>query len=159
MLKRLAAGGAAAAIGLGVWGVAGEDHSTRDESGAIVASGDVGAFVTKVGDCFDYMPGDKTISTIPGVPCNGPHHWQVYHKEDTSLTSYDKNLLDQDVSAVCDAALQDLVDGMSDAKYETYKDSQGYSLFPTSESWAKGDRTIDCLEGSDTITYYDSILD
>ena len=53
MLKRLAVGGVAAVVGLGVWGVAGEDHSTRDESGSIVASGDVGAFVTKLGDCFE----------------------------------------------------------------------------------------------------------
>jgi hypothetical protein len=158
VFKRLAAGGVAAVVGLGVWGVAGEDHSTRDDTGSIVASGDVGAFVTKLGDCFESLPDESTISTIPGVPCNTAHHWQVFHKEDTSLTSYDKAALDADVEAICSAALEDLVYGLSDAKYQEYQESNSFYLFPTPESWDKGDRTIDCLQGSDTISYYSSLL-
>jgi hypothetical protein len=158
VLKRLAVGGVAAVVGLGVWGVAGEDHSTRDDSGSIVASGDVGAFVTKIGDCFESLPGDSTISTIPGVPCSTAHHWQVFHKEDTTLASYDKNALDADVDAICSAALEDLVYGLSEEKYRTYEESNTFYLFPTSESWDKGDRTVDCLQGSDIVTYYESII-
>jgi hypothetical protein len=158
MLKRIAAGGVAAVVGLGVWGVAGEDNSTRDETGSIVASGDVGAFVTRVGDCFESMSDESTISTIPGVPCETSHHWQVFHKEDSTLSDYDKEALDEEVIAVCDAALEDLVYGMSDEKFNAYETSESFYLFPTLESWAKGDRTIDCLQGSDTATYFESIL-
>ena len=159
MLKRLAAGGVAAVVGLGVWGVAGEDHSTRDDSGAIVASGDVGAFVTKLGDCFESVPDEKTVSVVPGVPCTDAHHWQVYDKVDSTLDSYDKALLDDEVDSVCSDSLSSIAESISYAKYETYKDSQWSALFPTSESWDKGDRAIDCLLGSDTVTYYESILD
>jgi hypothetical protein len=82
----------------------------------------------------------------------------VFHKEDTSLTSYDKAALDADVEAICSAALEDLVYGLSDAKYQEYQESNSFYLFPTPESWDKGDRTIDCLQGSDTISYYSSLL-
>jgi hypothetical protein len=159
MLKRIAAGGVAAVIGVGAWGIAGEDNSTRDETGSIVASGEVGAFVTRVGDCFESLSDESTVTTVPGVPCSTAHHWQVFHKEDSALTEFDADLLDQEVVAVCDAALEDLVYGMSDDTFNTYETSETTYFFPLAESWAEGDRTIDCLQGSDTVTYFQSILD
>ena len=159
MIKRIAAGGVAAVVGISAWGIAGEDNSTRDDSGSIVAAGEVGAFVTRVGDCYESLSNESTVTTVPGVPCTTAHHWQVFHKEDSALSEYDEDLLDTEMVAVCNSALEDLVYDMSDETYETFRSSETTYFFPTSESWVQGDRTIDCLQGSDTVTYYESILE
>lgn len=158
MIKRIAAGGVAAVVGISAWGIAGEDNSTRDDTGSIVAAGEVGAFVTRVGDCYESLSNESTVTTVPGVPCTTAHHWQVFHKEDSTLTEYDEDLLDKEMVAVCNSALENLVYGMSDETYETFRSSETTYFFPTSESWVQGDRTIDCLQGSDTVTYFESIL-
>lgn len=160
MLKRLAAGGAAAAIGLGVWGVAGEDHTTRSDSGAIVESGQLGAFATQLGDCFDGLPTDDAdVTTVEGVPCTQAHHWQVVYKGDSTLTEFDKGALDSEINLACDSAIENLIQTLPDSKLNEYMNAQTSVLLPTSGSWEKGDRTYDCLVGSDTERYYSSLLD
>jgi hypothetical protein len=159
MIKRLAAGGAAAVIGLGVWGVAGEDHTVRTDSGAIVESGELGAFATKVGDCFDGLPlDDAPVSTVQGLPCTNAHHWQVVYKSDSYLDSFDNNALDAEIEKACDAAIEGIISRLSDTKLAEYQNAQTSSLKPTLESWTKGDRTFDCLVGSDYESYYSSLL-
>jgi hypothetical protein len=158
MLKRIVTGGAAALIGVSVWGIAGEDNSTRDESGQIVVSGEVGAFVTKLGDCLESLPDGKSVSTVPGVPCGEPHHWQVYHKEESSLSDFDEALIVEEANRICSSALENIVPKLSEAQFEIYEDSDGSYFAPTATSWEKGDRTIDCLRGSDLKFYTTSFL-
>jgi len=159
MIKRLAAGGAAAVIGLGAWGIAGEDHTVRTDSGAIVESGELGAFATQVGDCFDGLPlDDAPVSTVQGLPCTNAHHWQVVYKSDSYLDSYDSNALDNEIEMACDAAIEGIINGLSDSKLNEYQNADISTLKPTVESWAKGDRTYDCLVGSDYESYYSSLL-
>ena len=75
---------AAGAAGLGlvgagvVTGIAGEDHSTRDDSGAIVESGEVGAFRIRLGDCLATLVFDGPIESVDAVPCSEPHRAEVY---------------------------------------------------------------------------------
>lgn len=82
MLKRIIVGGVAVlAIGGGIWGVSGQDHTKRDTTGTVVAAGQLGVFVTHLGDCFQSLPNHETgISTVEAVPCTSPHHWQVVYK-------------------------------------------------------------------------------
>jgi hypothetical protein len=55
MLKRLVVGGLG--LGVAVWaGVAGVDNTTRDEAGQITVQGELGAFVTQLGDCINDLP-------------------------------------------------------------------------------------------------------
>ena len=144
MIKRLAAGGAAAVIGLGAWGVAGEDHTVRTDSGAIVESGELGD--------------DAPVSTVEGLPCTSAHHWQVVYKSDSYLDAYDNAALDAEIEMACDAAIEGIINGLSDSKLTEYQNADISTLKPTAESWAKGDRTFDCLVGSDFEFYYSSLL-
>ena len=52
----------------------------RDETGAIVAEGNVDAFQMRVGDCFDDGStfDDDNVDSVPGVPCTNPHDNEVY---------------------------------------------------------------------------------
>lgn len=75
-------GGAVAGLGLvgaGVagLGLAGQDDTQRDESGAVVAGGELGAFRIRLGDCFLEIP-DGTVESVDAVPCNSPHLYEVY---------------------------------------------------------------------------------
>lgn len=157
MLKKIA--GVAALGGVAVFGIGSIDNTTRNEEGAIVEAGELGAFVTQVGDCFFEIPqGTEGVSTVPGVPCTEPHHWQVVHKEDISLSEYSKAEVDVLAEQICSDALDTISAGLSDEKYLEYQNSRLTSLLPTAESWAKDDRTIDCIVGDPTETYYSSLL-
>ena len=159
MLKRIAAGGVAAVVGLGVWGVAGEDHTTRDEAGTIVAGGQLGAFATQVGDCFESLPSSvEGVSTIPAVPCSNQHHWQVYHKGSLNATEFNESSIYNESDLVCMNFLESYIPSMPVEKYEIFKDAEFSTLIPTSASWEKGDRSVDCLIGSDIINYYESFI-
>jgi hypothetical protein len=84
-MSRLVGGAiAAGAAGLGlvgagvVKGIAGEDHSTRDEAGMIVEAGEVGAFRMRLGDCIAAIPPDGAFDSVEAVPCTSPHAAEVY---------------------------------------------------------------------------------
>ena len=159
MIKRIAA---AATAGTIAWaGISAVDNTKRDDSGSIVQSGDLGAFVTKVGDCLNGLPtgAQSTVDVVKGVPCTEPHHWQVVHKENISLANFDQTAVDSEAKNVCDNALNSLINTLSESKFNEYKNSVSTTLQPTSESWAHEDRVVDCLLGSDSETFYTSIFD
>jgi len=165
IIKRLVVGAAGAATAGAIWmGVAGEDHTTRDSSGAITVEGQLGAFVTKVGDCLNDLPdapasGIIGVSTVTGVSCQAAHHWQVFHKEDLTLTQFDNTEVGQASYALCESAAKSLVLSMSDAIYNEYRNAGLMNLQPQQMSWDEGDRAVDCLIGSETQTYYDSVFE
>ena len=140
--------------------------ANRNSEGVITESGDVDAFETKVGDCFSSLPDASSqnemieFNSLQAVPCTEPHKWQVVHKGYISnLTEYSETAIQQESSKICEEAYKSLFLSMSDFKYEEYKDAQSISFFPTPESWENGDKTVDCLIGSDTSYFYTSILD
>lgn len=151
------------ASGAAIWGVAGQDNTTRDTSGAIVQSGQLGAFVTQVGDCFASLPGfdangHATVSTVDGVPCNGTHHWQVYFKSALTFQDYDANSVQTTSESICKDALDNLANSLSNTLVSEYQNATSTLLYPTSDSWTNGDRGVDCILGSDTESYSDSLI-
>ena len=164
MLKRLVAGG----LGLGVaaWaGIAGVDSTTRDDAGQITVQGELGAFVTKLGDCINDMPGASSeivgVSTVTGVPCDQPHHWQVIHKGEIALEEYSDAGVLRETEIVCESALEEIFNSFDEADLDRvtqFKNAYENFLFPSTESWVEGDRTVDCLIGSDEETYTESFL-
>jgi len=158
MFKKIA--GIAVVGGVAVFGIGSIDNTTRNDQGAIVESGELGAFVTQVGDCFFELPQNaQGVSTVPGVPCTEAHHWQVVHKENISLAEFSLAGVSQLADQVCDNALQVLVSSLSYDQQLEYQNAKTSGLQPTEGSWAKEDRTVDCLVGSDSELYYTSILD
>ena len=159
MIKKIAA---AATAGTIAWaGISGIDNTSRDDSGKITTAGDLGAFVTKVGDCLNGLPTGQTgsIDVIKGVPCSEGHHWQVVHKGNLDLGEFNVDAVAKGARELCKPVYDNLFYGLSESKYNEYQNSEGNSLQPTSESWAHDDRVVDCLVGSDSETYFTSILD
>jgi hypothetical protein len=158
MIKKIFA---VATAGTVAWaGISAVDNTTRDESGTIVAAGDLGAFVTQVGDCLNGIPDgvEGSVDVLDGVPCTQAHQWQVFHKENLDLQNFDEVLVNQRSQELCDRALDSLVYDLSDAKFEEYKNAITKNLQPTLDSWANEDRIVDCLLGSDSQFYYSSIF-
>lgn len=158
MLKKLAATATAGTI---AWaGVSAIDHTNRDDSGQIVTAGDLGAFVTKVGDCLNGLSSDKsTVDVIQGVPCTEAHHWQVIYKDNLNLSSFSEEAVSQGANQVCSPIIDSLINNLSDAQLAEYQNAEVQTLQPTSESWAHEDRVVDCLIGSNSETYFTSILE
>jgi hypothetical protein len=158
MFKKIA--GIATAGGIAVFGIGSIDNTTRNEQGSIIEAGELGAFVTQVGDCFFEIPQNaQGVSTVPGVPCVEAHHWQVVHKENIYLDEYSQASVSALAEQVCDRALEELIATLSYDKQLEYQNARTPGLLPTEESWAKDDRMVDCLVGSESELYYSSILE
>ena len=80
MAVRVVAGAGAAGLGLvGVnyAGLAGQDDSTRDETGAVIEDGEVGAFRIRLGDCLAELTA-RELESVQAVPCDQPHASEVF---------------------------------------------------------------------------------
>lgn len=153
-------------IVLGILGLILSECSSadRDESGVITNSGDVSAFEIQVGDCFVDLPGNgedgNTFSSIEAIPCNQGHKWQMFSTEQLTFSDYSETEAQSQADAMCNQAVQALINGMSDIKFDAFQNVQLTYTLPTYKSWTvKGDRAVDCFIGSDTETYFTSVFD
>ena len=165
MIKRLIVGGVAViAVGGSIWGVSGQDHTKRDTAGTVVTAGQLGVFVTHLGDCFLSLPGGSgnapavKVSTVEAVPCTSPHHWQVVYKGVVTDPAFDSQKLMTESDALCTSKISSLAKNLSQTTLSEYTDATESIMTPTVESWAKGDRAVDCLSGSETVLYSDSLI-
>jgi putative regulator of septum formation len=96
----------------------------------------------KVGDCFN-VPTATTVKTIEHHPCTESHTAEVFHVATytDSATTYPISLrFDSFANDACTPVFQTYVGADIDSRDDL---SVGY-FFPTSDGWAKGDRTITC---------------
>jgi hypothetical protein len=150
----------AALGGVAIWGIAGVDDTTRDDSGVIVEEGDLGVFVTQIGDCFNPQDGATTsLSVTTGVPCTDPHHWQVIFKGSVTATEFEEVAISNEATLVCKNAVDGLIARLTREEALLYQNAYTANLQPTKESFEQGDRAVDCLVGSDTELYSTSLLD
>jgi len=135
----------------------------RNSSGEISKSGDLNVTETRLGDCFVDLPDVTTemtnISSVNAVPCSEPHSWQVFHKTNLLPGEYSEVAVIEASNEVCNLAVEALAASMSDLKINEYRSADINIIQPTSTSWSKGNRTVDCLIGSDTQTYFSSVLE
>jgi Septum formation len=130
--------------GIAIFGgvAATDDKTTRDESGAIVESGGLGAFVMRPGDCF-MAPQDGTemVASVEGVPCADPHDGQVYALFDVAhADSFDAASVEAQADEGC------LSRWASDlwGPYEENMELDISYFVPTAESRATDDRGVAC---------------
>lgn len=104
------------------------------------SEGDV--FSLSVGDCFDDPDSVEQISQVPIVDCDEPHDNEVYALFD---------LPDGDFPGD-DAVQEAAADGCLGSRFESfvgtpYLESELWAsaLWPTSDSWAAGDREVVCF--------------
>ena len=137
--------------------------ASRDSSGKITESGDLQVTEMRVGDCFIDIPNVTEeiaeIASVKAIPCNEPHSWQVFHKSSISLDGYSVAAITAESSQICDYAIEALISTLNDSQFNEYRNADINIAQPTSTSFAKGDRAATCLIGSDSQTYYTSILD
>ena len=133
----------------------------RNDSGDVVKAGDVQASDTQVGDCYNELPADgETFSTIKAVPCNEGHQYQLFYRGTSTLSTFSEEAALQEAENICQDAANILFRELSPIKYDAFKDADLGYFYPTSKSWSSnGDRKVECLVGSDTETYFTSILD
>lgn len=119
------------------------DETTRDESGTIVESGDLGVFAIKVGDCFNDLGSfESEIEEVDGQSCATDHLYEVYHAFDIAGDDFPGD------DAVVVSAQEGCLATFDSFVGKPYADSAldiSY-LYPTSDSWSVGDdREVLCM--------------
>ena len=144
MKLRYVLSGVVAACLLGTMaGCSGGNDASRDTDAQITSGGNVSAFSMYIGDCLISSDLDDQFSEVPAVPCTEPHDSEVIYIFDMPDGAYDEDAIG---AAGDDQCSQEIVSYVG-PNYDTVT-SEGldWTYFsPTSESWASGDREVDCL--------------
>jgi len=130
-------------VGAGYAGLGGQDDTVRNDDGAVVEGGEVGAFRIRLGDCLQDISG-TTFESVEAVPCADPHASEVYHA--FLLTGAEWPGRDA-VGSQADDGCFDAVETSLDLSIglEEYGIT---SITPTEQSWDElDDREILCLVG------------
>jgi hypothetical protein len=116
-------------------------QANRDENGAITTAGDVTATDLRIGDCLPKFK-EGYSESVGVVPCSVPHAAEVYTNFDLTSVSYpgEKQAI-RLAAGGCTKRLTAAV-GATVARNTRYDVAY---LYPTNESWARGDRGITCL--------------
>ena len=145
-IARVAAGTVAGLglVGLGYVGLGGQDDTTRDDGGAIVESGDLGAFRIRVGDCINGAT-VGLVESVEGVPCTDAHDVEVYYAFNIAEGPFPG---DDAVGAEADERCYDQFEPFVGASYQ--ESVYGFTtLVPTEDSWEQlDDREVLCLIGN-----------
>jgi hypothetical protein len=157
-LTRVMAGVGALALAwsLGACSLFQKGDADRDAEGNVTQAGEVDVFTLKVGDCIDmasFGSAEDTVGSLGVVPCGDPHDAEIISEITvTGLDEYDSYAVTQQADDGCYDAMDEIVGG-DDWAGLTYT-----SLFPTKESWAQGDRIIDCIAVADEPTLTASVV-
>jgi hypothetical protein len=94
----------------------------------------------KVGDCISEVPTGSEVMTLPTVDCAQPHAGEVFAVLDMPDGAYPGASTIDEWQNKCPAELANFSpDAMVD-------DAVGvYVLYPTPDTWSKGDRAITCI--------------
>jgi hypothetical protein len=130
-------------IGLVVVGSSVLFAARRGDEGDITGAGDLGVQELRVGDCFDFTDESTEVSSVRAIPCAEPHVYEVYAVVDYPAGEEPSDL-DEPYTAW---ELDQCVDGFASYVGIDFESSRWYfsTLTPTTESWAEGDRNIQCF--------------
>ena len=105
--------------------------------------GTVDAFSLKVGDCIISSELKDNFTEVPKVACTEAHDSEVILIFDIADKTFDQTSIDTQAKDKCEPALASYV-GPNYATVGTQGLDWNY-FSPTSDSFAKGDREIDCI--------------
>jgi hypothetical protein len=120
-------------------------QAERDEEGAITDPGNLDALELRVGDCFD-EPSGRTpdevsqIFNVDAKPCSEPHDFEVFHSYELTAAELPS---DAAVASEADERCREAFETYVGSSYEE-SDLDFVYLWPTSDSWGAGDRTVMC---------------
>ncbi|WP_460755461.1 septum formation family protein [Myceligenerans cantabricum] len=122
-------------------------EAQRDANGEVTAAADADAMTVEIGDCLDIaqLENQATFTDLPVVPCGEEHTGEIYAEKDLANGEFPgKKEVADEADAFCESEFEPFV-GMSFADSELYF----WSFYPTEESWAQDDRTLQCVLESD----------
>ncbi|PSK98019.1 putative regulator of septum formation [Murinocardiopsis flavida] len=97
----------------------------------------------KVGDCMNDQSVEEQVTELPIVPCEKPHDSEVFANGESASPEWPgEEALSTEADELCESKFADFV-GIS---YDESSLTIG-SYNPSKESWADGDRRIDCMIG------------
>lgn len=134
---------AAAVLGFVIYGAV--TKADRDDSGAIINGGNIGAFEIRVGDCFNDANDnsdeiDDEIADVPGTPCDDPHDNEAYAIFDLSGSSY------PGADEIAGMAVETCIEKFESFVGRDYESStlDVFTLHPSPDSWLQNDREVIC---------------
>jgi hypothetical protein len=134
-----AVGGAAIFAGTGAL----SDDTTRNETGEITASGGVGAYKVRIGDCVQ-MPDDATqVVSVEGVPCATPHDAQAF--AEFTLPDLPAFPSDDEMANLAGEGCLGYWAGAIGTTFESDRTLDMTFWHPSPLSWAQDDRVVTCF--------------
>ena len=118
--------------------------SQRDsETNEVTEAGTDSVFDIQVGDCMA-EPTEDTVTDVEVVPCSEEHEYEFYYEYELGLGddyATAAGQIDADADQKCYDAFTDFVGISFEESASLY-----YNYYvPSSESWAEGDRQIQCM--------------
>ena len=136
--------GAAAPTGQQTSGSNGGASSAKPSTGA--SDGETASVMTlQVGDCFNYDDSATQVSSVEMVSCDTPHMYEVYNNSDIDDSKYSTVPAGDDLNTEISLACYDAFEMYVGVAYEDSTMYDATSFQPTTGSWSRGDRTINCL--------------
>lgn len=113
----------------------------RTAQGELASGSNVSASSLKVGDCFDLTsPASEEVDDVIGRPCTVEHEYELFYVVELPPGDYPgEDSFGPTVDSTC-------LDEFESYVGRSYEDSEldVFWLYPSSEAWATGDRTIQC---------------
>ncbi|WP_144125217.1 DUF4190 domain-containing protein [Catellatospora sichuanensis] len=125
-------------IGLAI--VAANDDSTTGTT-STTGGDDTSVYSLRIGDCLNDLNTEDEIEELPVVPCSEPHDGEVYAEFKLTETAYPGvDAIEKKADPRCADLLKSYAPkAVDDPAVDTYY------LYPTAESWARGDRAVTCI--------------
>ena len=143
-LRRAIAGVAAIGLLVGLTGCSmlGGGSKPRDPNASITQSSVIDAFQLRVGDCLISVELADSFTEVPAVPCNEAHDSEVISIFTLSVTAYSEDAINAEAEEMC---LQAVADYVGPNFLDVVPELDFTWFNPTEESFARGDREIDCV--------------
>jgi Septum formation len=116
-------------------------NASRSSTGDITRGGDLTSNDLRVGDCWDMKdPTADTVDNVTAKPCGEAHEYEVFYIASMAEGAYpNEDAFTTYVNSTCVPAFQAYVGRAYDGS--TLEISW---LYPGSDGWAGGDRTVEC---------------
>ncbi|WP_051209374.1 septum formation family protein [Propionicicella superfundia] len=117
-------------------------RTTREPGSTVTATTSAGSLDLRVGDCVGDLD-EGSVEDVQLIPCGQEHHWEAFATKDLSGDAYPgATQIQEEAGVFCGDEFEKFVgiavqESTYDAPY----------LYPTSETWAAGDREILCFVG------------
>lgn len=118
-------------------------EAPRGDDGTISEEVNADAFSIRLGDCIN-DPGEGDLDRVPVVPCEKPHEFEVFHE-----FTIDQEKFPETVEAMDELTESGCMNAFTTFVGVPYEESAlDFTVMqPTVESWADGDKIVQCLIG------------